>query len=305
MNPTSPNLHRVRVRVLARQARHLPWLGLVAALLSACGGGGGDAGDPNFGTPTVTAVTADRVSYGQVSTFTVTGTHLTTSTDFSVTGCDNLAVLRDSTTQHRVTCTPDEAMSVRFTAKTGGSTLFDQAYTVPKPRVTMTTSMGTLVVELEPATVPITVANFLGYVQSGFYNGTIFHRVITVPLTGIAVDQGGGFTGASGTTLVAKTGVGEPITLETNKGLSNLRGSIAMARQTAANTATSQFFFNVVDNTALDYSSAASPGYAVFGNVVSGLTVLDAMNAVSTHTVGAYTNVPVTDIVLTTAVQTQ
>lgn len=221
MNLTSPTLHRVR----ARQARHLPWLALVTALLSACGGGGSDAGDPNFGTPTVTAVTADRVSYGQVSTFTVTGTHLTTSTDFSVTGCDNLAVLRDSTTQHRVTCTPDEAMAVRFTAGTGSTTLFERTYTVPKPQVTMTTSKGTLVVELEPAKVPITVANFLGYVHSGFYNGTIFHRVITVPLTGIAVDQGGAFTGVSGTTLVAKSGVGAAITLETNRGLSNLRGS--------------------------------------------------------------------------------
>jgi peptidylprolyl isomerase/peptidyl-prolyl cis-trans isomerase A (cyclophilin A) len=110
----------------------------------------------------------------------------------------------------------------------------------------------------------------------------------------------------SGGSLVAKTGVQSPIVLESNVGLSNRRGTIAMARTSVANSATSQFFINAVDNTFLDYSSAASPGYAVFGSVVSGLSVVDAINAVTTQTLADKTaDVPVSNVTVTSATQTQ
>ncbi|XHS79525.1 peptidylprolyl isomerase [Burkholderiaceae bacterium UC74_6] len=136
--------------------------------------------------------------------------------------------------------------------------------------VCMLTSDGEIVVELYGDKAPITVANFMKYVDDGFYSNTIFHRVVR----GFVV-QGGGFT----TGLVAKTATYPAITLETNVGLSNTRGTIAMARTSVANSATSQFYFNTVDNSAsLDYTSASNPGYAVYGKVISGLTVVDKIN---------------------------
>jgi len=107
------------------------------------------------------------------------------------------------------------------------------------------------------------------------------------------------------TTLTPKTGLRSPIVLETNKGLSNLRGTIAMARTGLPDSATSQFYFNTVNNTFLDYASSSSPGYAVFGSVVSGLSVIDAMNGVTTRSVGGFSDVPVTDVVLITALRTR
>jgi peptidylprolyl isomerase/peptidyl-prolyl cis-trans isomerase A (cyclophilin A) len=164
----------------------------------------------------------------------------------------------------------------------------------------MTTTMGTIVVELEPAKARTTVDNFLAYVDTRFYDGTIFHRVVRN-----FVVQGGGFTGVAATSLTPKAGLRLPIVLETNKGLSNLRGTIAMARTSLPDSATSQFYFNTINNTVLDYTSSASPGYAVFGSVVNGLSVIDAMNGVATRSVGTFADVPVTDVVLITALRTR
>jgi cyclophilin family peptidyl-prolyl cis-trans isomerase len=293
---TSP-LHRLPRRALA--------IATCALLLQACGGGGsGDAGTPVANNPTITGVTADRLSYGRLSTFTITGTNLASGVTFAATGCDGVAVAAGGTaTQQVVTCTPNQALSVRLAASgSSGAEFYNSTQAVPKPRVTLTTTMGTVVIELEPAVVKLTVDNFLAYANAGFYNGTIFHRVVP----GFVV-QGGGFTGVAGTTLTAQTGARAAIALETNKGLSNTRGTIAMARTPAPDTATSQFFFNTVNNLGLDYQSAASPGYAVFGRIVSDLAVIDAMSAVATRTVAAnvYENVPVTNIVVQTAAQTQ
>ena len=163
------------------------------------------------------------------------------------------------------------------------------------PQITLQTSLGTVVLELSPEQAPITVANMLAYADAGFYDSTIFHRVIS----GFMV-QGGGFTSG----LAYKTPTYGAITLESNNGLSNLRGTIAMARTSVADSATSQFFINQVDNTYLDYASAASPGYAVFGHVVSGLSVIDSIAQVATSTVGSYTNVPVADVTITSLRQT-
>lgn len=277
-------------------------LAACALLLQACGGGGGsgDAGTPVASPSTVTGVAFDRLSYGRLSTFTVTGTNLATAVSFSASGCDGLAMLAGGTvTQQKFTCTPNKTLSVGVGASVSGSAIYaGTPVAVPKPQVTLITSLGSVVVELEPAAAPLTVDNYLAYVNANFYNGTIFHRVESD-----FVVQGGGFTGVVGSTFTPQLGARPAIALETNKGLSNLRGTIAMARSGLPDTATSEFFFNTVNNTFLDYASAASPGYAVFGHIFSGQAVVDAMNAVPTYLVGGF-HVPVTNITLTSATQT-
>jgi peptidyl-prolyl cis-trans isomerase A (cyclophilin A) len=134
------------------------------------------------------------------------------------------------------------------------------------------------------------VNNFLKYVGSGFYTGTIFHRVIPN-----FVVQAGGFT----TGLAQMTPTYAPITLETNNGLSNLTGTLAMARTSDPNSATSQFYVNLVDNTSLDYTSSASPGYAVFGKVTTGIAVINAIGSMPTGTSNGLTDVPTTEVVIT------
>ncbi len=158
------------------------------------------------------------------------------------------------------------------------------------PQVTIQTNLGTVVLELHPKQAPVTVANMLAYADAGFYDGTLFHRVIEDFMV-----QGGGYTPG----LVYKTPTYAAIPLESSNGLANLRGSIAMARTNAADTATSQFFINHVDNAFLNYSSAASPGYAVFGHVLSGLSVVDSIAEVATTTRNSTADVPVTDVTIT------
>lgn len=273
--------------------------------LAACGGGGGSAGTPLIDTPNISAVTPDRVSYGRSSSFSVTGTNLL-NLSFAATGCSGLTQQAGGTqTSQTLTCTPTAALSVRLSASTGSGEIYNNTWVVPTPQVTLTTTLGNIVVDLDPVKAPLTVDNFLAYVNAGFYTDTLMHRVVRG-----FVSQGGGFTAVAGNTLTAKAGARPPIALETNKGLSNVRGSIAMARTDAFDSATSQFFFNQVNNDAtslnnLDYQNAANPGYAVFGAISSGLAVIDAMNVVATRTVGGFTNVPVTNIVVQTAVQTR
>lgn len=139
--------------------------------------------------------------------------------------------------------------------------------------VEMVTGQGTIVIALEPTLTPETTDNFLAYAESGFYDGsdgsgaTVFHRVVD----GFVI-QGGGYTSGG-----SAKGTSAPISLETNLGLSNVRGTIAMARTADPDSATSQFFFNLVDNTFLDYQSESEPGYAVFGAVTSGMDVIDTI----------------------------
>lgn len=137
------------------------------------------------------------------------------------------------------------------------------------PHVQLQTSLGSIEIELYADKAPVTVANFLNYVKSGQYNNTIFHRVIKG-----FVAQGGGYDGS----LNLKA-TGAPIKNEADNGLKNLRGTIAMARTSDINSATDQFYFNLVDNGFLDHvdNTANGYGYAVFGNVVSGMSVVDAM----------------------------
>jgi cyclophilin family peptidyl-prolyl cis-trans isomerase len=133
-------------------------------------------------------------------------------------------------------------------------------------------------------------------VNKGFYRSTLFHRVIPN-----FVVQGGGYT----TGMVKKTEQSAPIELESNKGLSNLRGSLAMARTALPNSATSEFYINLIDNLSLDYKNAASPGYAVFGKVLQGMDVVDAIAAEPTGLVGGISDVPLADISLSLTLQTK
>jgi peptidyl-prolyl cis-trans isomerase A (cyclophilin A) len=133
--------------------------------------------------------------------------------------------------------------------------------------------MGNIVIQLYDDKAPITVANFLNYVRTSFYDGTVFHRV----MPGFVI-QSGGFT-TNGTEKTANA----PIKLESNNGLRNLAGTIAMARTDVADSATSEFYINLVDNPDLDYSSK-SAGYAVFGKVISGMDVVNQIGKVQTTT---------------------
>ncbi|MBU6381716.1 MAG: peptidyl-prolyl cis-trans isomerase [Betaproteobacteria bacterium] len=170
-----------------------------------------------------------------------------------------------------------------------GQTVYSKSFAVPQPRVLIDSSAGSFEVELNPALAPRTVDNFLLYVQTGFYQDLIFHRVIP----GFVV-QAGGFTSG----MTPKQSLFAPIALESNRGLSNKRASIAMARTNDPNSATSQFFINLVDNLFLDYSSTNSPGYAVFGDVVRGMEVVDAIAAYPTSSRTGFSDVPTTDIVI-------
>jgi len=140
------------------------------------------------------------------------------------------------------------------------------------PKVEFKTTMGNFVVELDDVKAPKTTANFLSYVKSGFYNGTIFHRVID----GFMI-QGGGFTHD----LVQKP-TNPPVVSEAQNGLKNSSYTIAMARTSDPDSATSQFFINVNDNVPLDFPNAMGNGYTVFGKVISGMQTIDAIRKVPT-----------------------
>jgi peptidyl-prolyl cis-trans isomerase A (cyclophilin A) len=155
-------------------------------------------------------------------------------------------------------------------------------------RVAIVTSAGEIDVQLDAQRAPRTVANFLQYVKEDFYAGTVFHRVIP----GFMI-QGGGFT----TQLVEKK-THDPIALESRNGLRNLRGTIAMARTNDPDSATSQFFINLVDNAGLDYPQPDGHGYAVFGQVTKGLDIVDRIAHVATHDVGPYQDVPQEPVVI-------
>ncbi len=161
----------------------------------------------------------------------------------------------------------------------------------PAPRVALETSEGRIVIELDAQAAPRSSANFLQYVNEHFYDGTIFHRVIN----GFMI-QGGGFD-----EKMTQKPTHAPIANESTNGLKNARGSIAMARTSDPNSATAQFFINVVDNNNLDYPSFDGHGYAVFGRVVEGMEVVDRIRAVPTTNAGPFQNVPAKAVVIKSA----
>lgn len=168
-----------------------------------------------------------------------------------------------------------------------------EADTIVKERtmVTLETTKGDIVVEVNETAAPVTSANFLRYVQEGFYDGTIFHRVIP----GFMI-QGGGFTAD-----MKQKQTHEPIVNEAKNGLKNTRGTLAMARLPDPDSATAQFFINVVDNAYLDYSGPRNPGYAVFANVVEGMDVVDEIAKVETASKHGHQDVPVEPVIIKTA----
>ena len=158
-------------------------------------------------------------------------------------------------------------------------------------RVLMKTLLGDMTLELDGEKAPATVANFVAYAEAGHYDGTIFHRVINNFMV-----QGGGFDSD-----MRQKATNDPITNEANNGLKNDRGTIAMARTSDPDSATSQFFINHVDNTFLDIDGSYPPGYAVFGAVSEGMDVVDAIAAVPTTTVGSYSDVPESELTILSA----
>lgn len=258
-------------------------------LLGACGGTTGFA-------PFISAAKPEVLQYGGTASILLGGRHLRSYLVVDAPGCANPVFAQRSTTELLVlNCTVNVVGDLPLSVKDPeGKLVFATILTVPKPQVLLTTSAGNMTLELDPAKAPVSVNNFLGYVRRGFYSNTLFHRVIA----GFVV-QGGGYT----TGLVKKTGQAEPIALESNNGLSNLRGTLAMARTNEPNSATSEFYVNLVDNLSLDYRNSANPGYAVFGKVVQGLEVVDAIASQPTGMVKGTPNVPLTEVTLTSALQ--
>ena len=156
------------------------------------------------------------------------------------------------------------------------------------PKVRLTTSMGDIVLELQPEKAPKTVDNFLQYVRDKHYDGTIFHRV----MDGFMI-QGGGFTAD-----FQQKPTRAPIPLEATNGLKNDRGTIAMARTAHPNSATAQFFINVVDNAMLNAPNPDGYGYTVFGRVIQGMDAVDKIRTVAVGNKGPHQNVPTTPVTI-------
>jgi peptidyl-prolyl cis-trans isomerase A (cyclophilin A) len=254
---------------------------------------------PQPASAVVTDIQADRLMYGKSTVFTFAGQSLDKDFNVAIKGCKGLAqVSGGSTTKQSVTCAINAVGTgaVMVEAKlANGTTLLSKLLDVQAPHVNLTTNLGTMVVELNPSLAPKTVDNFLQYVTDKFYDNTIFHRIYAV---GISVIQGGWLT----PTPEIKAGLRAPVALEVGKGLSNVRGTIAMARQSGLDSATAQFYFNVTDNAQLD---TANGGYAVFGKVVSGLEIMDAIFKVPTATQYGVPDFPTSNVVVLSATQTK
>lgn len=285
-----------------------------AVFLASCGGGLGLSPDPAIKTvPDVTAVRVERfvVSEEQKSdkgkplyysgkvTLTLTGKNLDQELTVRFPKCLGLEEVAGSATalERVYTCTLRGVgfLTIEVLTTAELNRLWISKIFIPLPAISINTNMGSLVFELDAERAPQTVDNFLRYAHEGFYANTIFHRVVPSVLA-----EGGGFD----TNLRAKA-THEPIKLE-RSGLSNLRGTIAMARTAEPDSATSQFFINVADNTALDTRNS---GYTVFGKLIilgrqtqkdidAQFARLDAIAAMPTQTVGAHPDVPITPVII-------
>ena len=254
---------------------------------------------PAPSTPVILSIKADNLMYSKTAQFTMTGYSLDKDFNVSTKNCGNLAVVSGgSSTAATVSCkvTAVGTGAVSFEAKlTDGTSLKTSTFDVLTPQVTMVTNLGTMRLELNPTVAPLSADNFLQYVNDKFYDDTIFHRLVK---NGIFVAQGGWLT----PTPAPQQGQRAAIALEVGKGLSNVKGTIAMARTSEPNSATSQFFFNLADNTDLD---TANGGYAVFGKVITGLSILDALINVPTSTQYGLSDFPSQSIVIQSVSQTQ
>jgi len=267
--------------------------------LVACGGG-------DNGGVFVSQMVASTVQYSRSMSISVTGTALDKGLRVAVdAGCGEVTEAAGGDSQsRRYTCkvTALGLKTVRaFTAD--NKEVARLQVTVPEPEVTLLlqgldTSVATVVLKLDPIQAPNTVNNFLDYVNAGFYRLTIFHRVVKD-----FVVQGGGYT--AGPTIKAATSAA--IKLESNTGLSNVKGSVAMARTSEPDSATSQFYINTVDNPSLDYKSDVDPGYAVFGSVITGLDIVERLSQVPVRFdfANGLTHLPVTNVTILSAIQSK
>lgn len=278
-------------------------LGLAASaallLLAACGGGDGDAGGP---PPVVTSSSTSAARYSDTMLVTLNGSNLNApAMTVSSAGCSNMT---RSTTAPNVSSATTAYYTCRVSgvgnlsvavAINGGGTIATVPFTIAQPQVTMQVTnggaaTGSLVLTLRPEAAPITVDNFLAYVKAGFYNDTVIHRHATN-----FVLQGGAFAYPLqvGRTPIPseKPPLFANIALEVGRGLFNTKYSIAMARGNELNSANSQFFFNLANNTGLD------AGYAVFGSVTGNTALVDAMQAATCTLWPEFNRIPTGDCV--------
>jgi cyclophilin family peptidyl-prolyl cis-trans isomerase len=269
----------------------------LAGLLAGCGGGSGD------GAASVTTIAATGMAYARTMTVTVNGSGLTDpGLQMTVEGAGCVDIVRGSASDFQVqfTCTVVGVGEISPRIRlSDGRELGRVTTSVPTPQVSMAVRQGgrtgTMLIEIDPVTAPLTAANFMRYVNTGFYRDTLFHRVLAGQIA-----QGGGYS----TGPVVKTATFAAIPLETATTPKNLRGTIAMARTNAPDSAQSQFYLNVVDNPAFDRVDDANPGYAVFGRVVSGFDTLDELGRVETRFFSpSLASLPVEDVVLTSVLQ--
>jgi cyclophilin family peptidyl-prolyl cis-trans isomerase len=286
---------------------------LAALLMAGCGGGDYGAPLPPVPPPVVSSAVAGPVKYSQTLVIAIDGFNLSGSLSASSTGCRDLAL---STTAPYVSsdnrayfsCTASALGAQRIDVRDayGGALLATVSFTVPVPQVTMTVSngatvAGSMTITLAPDKTPLTVDNFLAYVNSGFYAGTIFHRVVP----GFVVQGGGYLPLASGAAPVAKARRA-PIALEVGRGLTNAQWTIGMARTPDPDSATSEFYINL-DNNAADLDPGPfGPGYAVFGNVSLGTDLVNAIVAAPCSPVPGFSEcAPNPNMVITAALQSR
>ena len=268
---------------------------LFICILLFISGCGGSSGFP----PVITGVKAQSLMFGRTATIYLGGKDLRSNLVADAgANCTNPSFAINSSTDLLVlNCLVKSVGEFTLSVKTEtGEIVYSGTLNVPKPEVALLTSKGTISVELDPTLAPVSSANFLSYVGSGFYSSTIFHRVIA----GFVIQAGGYTTG-----LVKKTGQLNPIFLESNNGLTNKRGTLAMARTSVFNSATSEFYINLADNLSLDYKNAANPGYAVFGKVIQGLDVVDTIAAEPTGIFNGFVDVPLSDITINLVLQSK
>lgn len=287
----------------SRALRGVSALSVLAATLCACGGGGGEGGSSNQAPIAVAKLNGGAVLFATTS-FDTAGTNdpegrLSTRRwdygDGQSGSLDTHMYLAAGIFTAVYTVTDDQgataSASVAVNVAKCSSVGSQAAELSPYPTVCMQTTRGEIVLEVYPTKAPQTVANFLKYIDDGFYSGTLIHRVVP----GFVI-QGGGFTSG----MVSKQPTYPAIPLESNNTLHNWQYTLAMARTSLPDSATSQFYINLADNFALDYDSSQSGanGYAVFGQVISGTSVVDQVAGATTGTVAGFSNVPIVDVVI-------
>ena len=262
---------------------HLLVAPTLAALLAACGGGGGNAGGP---PPVVASSSASAVMYSQSLLVTLNGSNLDQGLSVTSSGCRDMArsstapyISSASVAYYQCLASAVGAQQVNVARAGDGVALASVPFSVAVPQVTVSVSNGAavngnFVITLSPQQAPLTVNNFLAYVKSGFYVGTVFHR----HAPGFVL-QGGGYAGPigpAGPLPILKPNPSAAIVLEDGAGLSNLRFTVGMERLNEPDTATSEFFVNLVDNPGRD-RTATTRGYAVFGSISAGTDFVATM----------------------------